>query len=222
MNNHKPILTNDGSHTIYSDMFGAYYHSLNGAVTESIHVYINAGFIYAARLKSRVSVLEVGFGTGLNAALTAWESEGRMVGVQYTAVELYPLSDSERTTLNYGKVLKPPVAELWKLIVMAPWENFVPVNRHFNLCKINADFTGWVPGSGFDLIYFDAFAPEDQPEMWTSEIFGRLYESLNTGGILVTYSSKGIVKQALRNSGFKVERLPGPPGKRHITRAIKA
>ena len=105
--------------------------------------------------------------------------------------------------------------------MLAEWNSFVEINQSFRICKVNEDFTKWIPLESFNLIYFDAFAPDDQPEMWSVEMFQKLYNSLSGGGVLVTYSSKGIVKQALRAAGFRVERLAGPPGKRHILRAVK-
>lgn len=214
-------ITADGSHTLYSEIHGAYYHSLNGALTESLHIFIDAGYRYISNQLKQISILEVGLGTGLNAALTAKESSELAIQTEYTAIELYPISEQQITNLNYNQILAPGIAEFWIKIMLAVWGGFVPINDYFNVIKLNSDFTKWVPDKTFNLIYFDAFAPEDQPEMWSAEMFQKLYDALSIGGVLVTYSSKGIVKQALRSVGFKVERLAGPPGKRHILRAKK-
>lgn len=214
-------ITADGSHTLYSEVCGAYYHSLNGALTEAVHIFINSGYNHLSTLINPISILEVGLGTGLNAALTAHEALVRGIDTSYTAIELYPISDLQFRNLNYSQILKPEVAECWRTIMLSEWEGFAEINCSFRICKLNADFTEWIPSTSFNLIYFDAFAPDDQPEMWSVDVFRKLYNSLTNGGVLVTYSSKGVVKQALRAVGFRVERLAGPPGKRHILRAVK-
>lgn len=221
MQNDNLHITADGSHTLYSEIHGAYYHSLNGALTESLHIFIDAGYRYISNQFKQISILEVGLGTGLNAALTAKESSEFAIQTEYTAIELYPISKQQIVNLNYNQILASGVAEFWINIMLAEWGGFVTINDYFNVIKLNSDFTKWVPDKTFNLIYFDAFAPEDQPEMWSAEMFQKLYDALSIGGVLVTYSSKGIVKQALRSVGFKVERLAGPPGKRHILRAKK-
>lgn len=214
-------ITADGSHTLFSEIHGAYYHSMNGALTESQHIFINSGFKHLSDTLKQISILEVGLGTGLNAALTANESLISGIETSYTAIELYPITEQQINGLNYGQILSPEVAEFWSKVMLAEWNSSVEINQSFEICKVNEDFTKWIPTKSFNLIYFDAFAPDDQPEMWSVEMFQKLYSSLSSGGILVTYSSKGIVKQALRAAGFKVERLAGPPGKRHILRAVK-
>jgi hypothetical protein len=157
----------------------------------------------------------------LNAALTANEALIGEVDTSYTAIELYPITEEQTKDLNYSQILGSDVAECWNKIMFSDWDDSVEINKSFRIRKVNADFTKWTPTESFNLIYFDAFAPDDQPEMWSIEMFQKLYNSLSNGGVLVTYSSKGIVKQALRAAGFKVERLAGPPGKRHILRAVK-
>ena len=221
MQKQKSILTADGSHTLFSEIHGAYYHSMNGALTESQHIFINSGFKHLSGALNQISILEIGLGTGLNAALTASESLISGVETLYTALELYPITEQQIKDLNYSQILNPEVAECWSRIMLAEWNSSIEINQTFRICKVNEDFTKWIPVENFSLIYFDAFAPDDQPEMWSVEMFQKLYSSLSIGGILVTYSSKGIVKQALRAAGFRVERLAGPPGKRHILRAVK-
>ncbi len=194
---------------------------MNGALTESQHIFINSGFKHLSGALNQISILEIGLGTGLNAALTASESLISGVETLYTALELYPITEQQIKDLNYSQILNPEVAECWSRIMLAEWNSSIEINQTFRICKVNEDFTKWIPVENFSLIYFDAFAPDDQPEMWSVEMFQKLYSSLSIGGILVTYSSKGIVKQALRAAGFRVERLAGPPGKRHILRAVK-
>ena len=160
-------------------------------------------------------MLEIGFGSGLNAWLTL-EYAGRLgITVQYTGVELYPVSTDAVRRLNYTD------NPLYMALHECPWEMPVQITRCFTLTKMAADFAAMGFNSTFDIVYFDAFAPDTQPELWTVEIFSKLYCAINPGGILVTYSAKGSVKRALRAAGFEVERLPGALGKRHMLRAIK-
>lgn len=194
---------------------------MNGALTESQHIFINSGFKHLSGALKQISILEIGLGTGLNAALTASESLISGVETLYTGLELYPITEKQIKDLNYSQILNPEVAECWSRIMLAEWNSSIEINQTFRICKVNEDFTKWIPVENFSLIYFDAFAPDDQPEMWSVEMFQKLFSSLSVGGVLVTYSSKGIVKQALRAAGFRVERLAGPPGKRHILRAVK-
>lgn len=216
-------ITSDGSSTIYSELHGAYYHSLNGALTESKHIFVEAGYKEAIRVRGDVSILEVGFGTGLNAALTAAEASYSGIKTSYMAIEKYPVTDEVIKTLNYGEMLGTEAATLWGKIIRAPWSCEVQISSLFSIAKICTDFILWpAPPNRYNLIYFDAFAPDDQPEMWTQPQFLKLFNSLLEGGILVTFSSKGSVKEALRQSGFTVHRIPGPPGKRHILRACKS
>lgn len=215
-------ITSDGSSTLYSELHGAYYHSLNGALTESKHIFIEAGYKEVIRTQADVSLLEVGFGTGLNAALTAAEASFSDIKTSYMAVEKYPVIDEVTKTLNYSEMISTEAATLWEKIICAPWNTQVQITQLFSITKICADFVQWpAPDNRFNLVYFDAFAPDDQPEMWAQPQFLKLFNSLMVGGMLVTFSSKGSVKEALRQSGFSVHRIPGPPGKRHILRACK-
>lgn len=213
--------TADGFNTLYSNRFGAHYHSVNGAYTECTHIFINHGLNYATAAGAHINILEVGFGTGLNAALTATQAESTGTTVHYTSLDLYPIATDKLQLLNYPQALCPSAAERWQKIVNCQWNKRCVISDSFSIEKIQADFTLWSTSNRFNLIYFDAFAPNNQPEMWTDQQFIKLHGCLCNGGVLVTYSSKGTVKQALRNAGFKVERLPGPPGKRHIVRAVK-
>jgi tRNA U34 5-methylaminomethyl-2-thiouridine-forming methyltransferase MnmC len=214
-----PILTDDGSTTLFSTEFNAHYHSTRGALTEAVHVFIQAG--YRAIERQPVSLLEVGFGTGLNAALTAHEATLKKKPTHYTGLELYPLPHDYLGKLNYNVILDKDILPIWEQLHAIPWNAPTPINEFFTLTKLACDFTSWFPSKPFDLIYFDAFAPNDQPEMWRKENFAKLYHATSPHGILVTYCSKGVVKQALREAGYRVTRLAGPPGKRHIVRAVK-
>ena len=212
--------TNDGSSTLCSTKFGVHYHSQHGAVTESQHIFIEAGLKNIYDLK-KINVLEVGFGTGLNAALTVSYATAERVQVSYTSLELFPLTKPEYELLNYGEILPQETAACWQKVCESSWGKAANISKYFELLKLHTDFTSWVPQSTFHLVYFDAFAPNDQPEMWEEEQFRKIFNAMHPGGILVTYCVKGIVKNALSSVGFTLERLPGPPGKRHMLRARK-
>lgn len=211
--------TADGSDTVLNKSIGVHYHSTNGAITEAEHVFISAGLNHFSQ--SDIAILEVGLGTGLNAALTAMHADEKGLKVSYVGVELYPLTTKFISEIGYPKQLQPAAAIAWNVISNAPWNAAFALNSNFTITKQQADFTCWVSNQQFDLIYFDAFAPDCQPEMWAPEQFKKLFASLKPNGVLVTYSAKGIVKQALRNAGFTVKRLQGPPGKHHMLKAIK-
>ncbi len=215
----KIIITNDGSNSLYVPELDEHYHSVYGAVQESMHVYINNGFNFCSI--NPISILEIGFGTGLNAFLTYLESKKINRIVNYTTIELYPVEDNVVRQLNYPKFINNDEKDFFYDIHDAKWDCKSTINNAFTINKINKDVVLYQPNEYFDLIYFDAFAPEKQPELWDVEIFDKLYKHLNSNGILTTYSAKGIVKQALRKAGFKVKRLPGPPGKWEMLRAVK-
>ena len=210
-----PIIeqTADGSPTLRHPLSGEAYHSLNGAVTESKHVFIRAGFETCGR--NHVRVLEAGFGSGLNALLTLLAAESSGKSVYYTAVELYPVSMRTVAALSYSQ------DRHFVRLHEAEWGVPTTITDNFTLHKIEADLAKIQFDTTFDVVYFDAFAPDCQPELWTTAIFTSIFDALATGGVLVTYSAKGEVKQALRKAGFEVSRLGGAPGKRHMLRAIK-
>lgn len=214
----KLIKTEDGSHTLYSEQYHAHYHSLRGALQESLHIFIENGYCFID--KNEINILEVGFGTGLNAALTASKAESIGRTTKYTGIELHPPSELTLSEINYATILSQEDSLNWKKITHAKWNDVIQINSFFSIIKIQDDFIKYNICNLFDIVYFDAFAPDDQPEIWSESIFEKIYTNTNPGGILVTYCSKGIVKQALRKAGFKVERLAGPAGKRHILRAI--
>ena len=214
------IKTADGSSTISVPELNEHYHSVNGAIAEANHVYINAGFKELEQ--KQISILEIGFGTGLNALLTLLNSIDDEKNVFYQGVEAYPVSTAELSALNYIEELNAQKSsDLYNLMHDCDWEVETKITDNFTLLKQKKSFKEIDDVSKFDLIYFDAFGPDVQPDLWTEDIFMRMYESLKPNGILVTYSSKGIVKRALRSVGFTVKRLAGPKGKRHILRASK-
>ncbi len=217
--------TKDGSHTLFVPELNEHYHSTHGAIQESGHIYINAGLNYCD--KQTVNLLEIGFGTGLNAFMTLLDSEKKNRKVNYTTFELYPLPVINAEKLNYSRILAPPTQnEVFISLHTSPW-NTPPTEitpPDFTLNKLLIDvqeLPDFRPHQTFDVIYYDAFAPEKQPEMWTQEIFDTLYSLSNCGAVLTTYCAKGSVRRMLQVSGFFVERLPGPPGKREIIRAVK-
>ncbi len=227
------ITTTDGSTTLKLDNSRECYHSTNGAVTESLHIFINCGlmFFIANRIPNSdsVKVTEAGLGTGLNCLLTVLESiELPETQFNYIAIEKYPLINDEVEQLNYASYTgKAGADQLFKKIHDAPWERPVQITGNFTLTKLNSDINMITDNrlAGFiketNVVYYDAFSPEIQPELWTEDIFKSLAGCMNPGSVLATYSSKGIVKNALREAGFEVKRLKGPEGKKHIVRAIK-
>ncbi|GAB6011100.1 tRNA (5-methylaminomethyl-2-thiouridine)(34)-methyltransferase MnmC2 [Viscerimonas tarda] len=214
--------TADGSHTLYIPGIDEHYHSVNGAIQESTQVFINAGLQQLSLEKT--AVLEVGFGAGLNAYLTALYAGRLAKKISYTAFELYPLEADLIKQLNYPFIHSAGNAGLFDKIHAADWNKAVFIEPHFCLKKILADindFAGLTEDETFDLVYYDAFSPDKQPEMWTQAIFDYLHKHTNSGGLLVTYCAKGVVRRMLQTAGFVVERLPGPPGKREMLRASK-
>lgn len=220
-----PIVTEDGSHTLYIPEMDEHYHSVHGAVQESTHVFIETGF--KAKDRNEYNVLEIGFGTGLNALLTAMEAAKQEVKVYYTTLELYPLSPEITDHLNYPSVLglNEQDTQIYQRILDAKWSekeaDFIEITSGFYIRKLFVDFTKYPFLEKYNLIYFDAFAPDKQPEMWDSALFDRISEATEVGGILTTYCAKGVVRRALIAAGFNVERLPGPPGKREMLRGTK-
>ncbi|MCE1197763.1 MAG: tRNA (5-methylaminomethyl-2-thiouridine)(34)-methyltransferase MnmD [Marinilabiliales bacterium] len=216
------VKTADGSDTLLSNQFGETYHSTFGAVQESLHVFINAGLHSLGR--KNIHLLEVGFGTGLNCLLTYSESKDRDLTIQYTALEKFPVEEETWKQLNYAGEFSTADREFFERLHLAPWNEPVVVYPSFTLHKILADLTcfNFRQLADVDLVYFDAFSPETQPEMWNAEVFTTIFERMNEGGMLVTYCAKGAVRRLLQQAGFKTERLAGPPGKREMLRATKS
>jgi tRNA U34 5-methylaminomethyl-2-thiouridine-forming methyltransferase MnmC len=217
------ILTSDGSHTIAIPEMNVTYHSSHGAIQESQHVFIDAGFRHAAKQKP-LRILEMGFGTGLNAFLTLIETEKINLPVHYTTIELFPLQQTEMALLNYCEQLnRKDLGAIFQRLHHCNWEEEARITDHFTLQKLNTSLLTLQPAglAPFNLIYYDAFAPTAQPELWTTEIFEKLYGLLSIEGILVTYCSKGDVRRAMQAAGFSIEKIPGPRGKREMVRAEK-
>jgi tRNA U34 5-methylaminomethyl-2-thiouridine-forming methyltransferase MnmC len=216
--------TLDHSNTLFNEDINETYHSRNGALEESNYVFIEKGLNHVLKsVKSNLNILEIGFGTGLNAILTLQhtQNEHELI-IQYDALETTPLPLDLITLLGYNTFLSADNDVLFENMHSSKWNVQNSISNNFQLHKINARLQDFIPAHQYDLIYFDAFAPDKQPDMWTIDIFAKLYLAMNKNGVLVTYSSKGEVKRNLRLVGFEVERLQGPPKKRHMLRATKA
>ena len=214
------IKTADGSTTIHLEEWDEQYHSKHGAVQEAYHVFIKSGLdIVEAK---HISLLEIGFGTGLNAFITYLEGEKRKISIEYVGVEAYPVSLDEVGQLNYVKELKAEGHQgVFDKMHALSWGEVQKVSPRFSLTKQQKMFSEIEDEDRYDLIYFDAFGARVQPELWTEAVFGLMYTALKKSGILVTYAAKGSVRRAMQAVGFMVERLPGPPGKREMLRAVK-
>lgn len=215
------IVTEDGSHSLYAPQFHQSYHSIHGAVQESEHIFIQAGLM-CEHLSSyqHLNILEVGLGTGLNALLTWYHSSQK--NIDYHAIELYPLQEQEYTMLNYAGSLPHPEAQrVFIRMHQALWNVSQPITPNFTLSKLQVDLsTVSLPENTYHLVYFDAFSPQEQPELWTEKVFEKIYYAMLPQCVLVTYSTMGVVKRALKSVGFEIEKLPGPKGKREILRAF--
>lgn len=212
--------TADGSTTLYRPDMDEHYHSVKGALTESQHIFIDCGLRHIS--KSSLRVLEIGFGTGLNALLSAMQTD---IYQHYYTLELYPLPKEIVDSTDYHKAVdNDQASKLFTSIHSAEWNKAVKITSSFTLQKIECDYTdsSTMFPQDIDVVYFDAFAPEKQPEMWTEEHLRRIFDAMNKGGILTTYCAKGEIRRRLQSIGFTVERLAGPPGgKREILRATK-
>lgn len=220
----KIIITEDGSHTVSIPEMGVTYHSIHGAIQESKHVFIEAGFNYVIDTlsKAQINILDVGFGTGLNALLTAINLEEILKTGYYVALEPYPLTGDEVHLLNYcNQLARKDLQDDFIRLHQCEWNKSITLTDRFLLHKSNNTLQTFEHTSNFDLIYFDAFDPDVQPELWTKDVFEKLYRMLKENGILVTYSSKGDVRRALQSTGFYVEKIPGATGKREMIRAKK-
>ncbi|MBD5322795.1 MAG: tRNA (5-methylaminomethyl-2-thiouridine)(34)-methyltransferase MnmD [Bacteroides sp.] len=210
--------TADGSPTFYREDLDEHYHSVKGALVEGNHVYVHSGWRHATPTDGCVRVFEVGFGSGLNAALTADAAIQSGIATEYYSVELYPLSQHD--TAVYAEGLPERLRDVFQAVNSTPWQQSSQINPFFTLVKLEDDLLTMHLPLQPDVVYFDAFAPEKQPEMWDESIFRKIYEAMKPGGILVTYCAKGAIRRMLNDIGFKTERLPGPPGgKREILRA---
>ncbi len=215
------IKTSDGSQTIYLPELNEQYHSLNGAVTESEYVYIEKGYLYQQSRNQKV--FEVGFGTGLNCLLTALQAKKSGIRTKYIAIEKFPLEKIITDQLNYGRQISENAQIIFEKIHSCLWNTEVQITEYFSLIKIEGDLLNFNLKNidNCTVVYFDAFGPDKQPEMWTPLIFSKISELSSVGGVFVTYSAKGEVRRQLTASGFDMERLPGPPGKKEMLRGIK-
>ena len=213
------LKTADGSPTLYLPALDETYHSRHGSVQEALHVFIANGLKHLAAKNKTIHILEVGFGTGLNALLSAQFAIENQVQLNYTGIEAHPVEQALWRHLDYlqnqeGKVL-------YEQLMQANWEAPNALHDFFQITKVQQRIQDWQAAASFDLVYFDAFGPRAQAEMWNKAIFEKLFDALNNGGVLVTYCAQGQFKRDLKAVGFELESLPGPPGKREMTRAYK-
>ncbi len=236
----KIITTSDGSKTIQIEDWNEQYHSIHGAIQEANHVFLKHGLLFYSEFISEfhkdcrsehhikhnlnsndINILEIGFGTGLNAFLTLIEAEKLKQRINYVGVEAYPVKEDEITQLNYVALISEVHKTEFDNMHQVSWEKQHQITPYFQLEKQEKFFKAINAEDEFDIIYFDAFGARVQPELWTEDIFSIMFKALKVNGVLVTYSAKGSVRRAMQTVGFKVERLPGPPGKREMLRATK-
>jgi tRNA U34 5-methylaminomethyl-2-thiouridine-forming methyltransferase MnmC len=217
------ITSSDGSHSIELIGMQEQYHSIHGAMQESYHIFIQNGLANFKDRDSKISILEVGMGTGLNVLLTLDFAKKHSLNIYYLAVEAYPLEPEFWQKLNYGMLVDHSNAEnVFEKIHLSPWDKPYQLDESFKFRKHQEFIENMVLAENqYDLVYFDAFNPNLQPELWTEKVFSNIFNSMKDNGVLATYSTKGIVKQALKQSGFEIEKKPGPPGKREILVAHK-
>ncbi len=230
----KIITTSDGSKTIQIEDWNEQYHSIHGAIQEANHVFLKHGLLFlCAKLVSTsnalhsaskhepLSILEIGFGTGLNAFLTLIEAEKQNQSINYLGIEGYPVPLEEIEQLNYVELISKNHEGIFEKMHSVSWGEQHYMTSNFQLEKQKIFFQDIKAEDAFNLIYFDAFGARVQPDLWTEAIFEIMFKALKTNGVLVTYSAKGSVRRAMQAVGFTVERLPGPPGKREMLRAQK-
>lgn len=228
MHEHDILLTGDGSPTLFSSRFGETYHSNGGAVKESEYVFIECGLRYFLEQQrqhdcppGKIHILEAGFGTGLNALLTYREQLSHGVNapeILYETADLFPLEEEIWQKLSY--VADKPLRDFYEALHTSSWDSPVPLAKGFTLLKRQQDLEHFLPSGLIDIVYYDAFSPNVQPELWSRKVLEVITGHMRNGSVFTTYSSKGVVKQTLRDLKYKVERLPGTGGKRHIIRAV--
>lgn len=224
MGERRVIQTNDGSSSVIDSFLNASFHSVHGALTESNHVYINSGLSQFQNSLEPIRIFEFGFGTGLNTFLSFIYGHKHAISIAYTAIDSHILENDLVSQLDYPKhPLLLPYSDSFFLIHQQDWNQTMQLSHGFSLHKIKSDWNAYVPDeiNVYDLVFFDAFGPEVQPELWDINSLQKIYSMMKPGGILCTYCAKGSVKRLLKQIGFGLESLPGPPGKREISRAIK-
>jgi len=214
------LVSEDGSSTLLSNKFGVTYHSKHGALQESEHVFIKSGLDFIKTDKQELNIFEMGFGTGLNAYLSLLYALRNNLNIQYTSYELHPLPRDLVKELNYTDLL-PEYANLFQLIHDIDWNKMQKLHPNFSINKVEENILNFDYNDNFDVIFYDAFAPETQHELWETPIMEKMHEGLKSNGVLVTYCAKGEFKRTLKSIGFEVQSIPGPPGKREMTRAVK-
>ncbi|WP_159021350.1 tRNA (5-methylaminomethyl-2-thiouridine)(34)-methyltransferase MnmD [Formosa sp. L2A11] len=221
----KYITTADGSSTIYLPDLDETYHSRHGAIQEALHVFIKEGLKYTLDQKpdlNPISILEIGFGTGLNAFLTCLQAKDLNCKIDYTGVEAYPVTADDLLHINYSKSINEGANEsVFNTLHKVAWESKQDISEYFSLLKQQKSFNDITDNALYDIIYFDAFGPRVQPDLWGEAVFKIMFNALKPGGILVTYSAQGNARRAMQAVGFTVARIPGPPGKREMLRASK-
>lgn len=221
MNKLELKISNDGSHTLYRPDIDETYHSIHGAIQEAEHVFIKTGLTPLIKKKGMITILEMGLGTGLNALLTANYSYLVKQQVHYIGLEAYPVDKELIEKLNYVGLIGGTSQKHFAAIHDSKWGSVSVVNNFMTLQKVEQKLEDFAPHKAIDLVYYDAFGPNSQSEVWDIQLFKKIFQYMNNGGILVTYCAKGQVRRDLQSAGFSVERLPGPPGKREMLRAIK-
>jgi len=215
------VSSGDGSHTLFLPDMNETYHSMHGAFTESQYVFIEKGLGSLSTDRDEIRILEIGFGTGLNALLSWKWAEENTKKLNITTLEPFPLSEEVIDKLNYGNLVSLLWSEKYTNLHKAAWEELVEISDYFSLTKHKAKLEEVPLRTTFDLIYFDAFAPNKQPEVWELANIEKCYSLLGNGGVLVSYCAQGQFKRNLKAAGFEVEVLQGPPGKKEMTRAWK-
>ena len=219
----KIIVSDDGSHTIELIGQNEQYHSTHGAIQESNHVYITHGLERKVIQNKELHILEVGMGTGLNVFLSWFYAKKHQLKIVYHAIEAYPISQDLWSQLNYSQSIDHGSAkEVFSKIHSSPWGQEIALDDQFILIKKEEPIQSSIlPEATFDVVYYDAFNPDLEPDLWTEQVFRKIYHSMKECSILSTYSTKGVIKRAMKECGFKIEKKPGPPGKREILNAIK-
>lgn len=217
--NRKILKTLDGSTTIFVEDMNEPYHSTNGAIQESVHVFVKSNL--ELMRKDSITIFELGFGTGLNALLAYRYAKQNNRKVKYVGIEMYPVELSLILQLNFCDFFTDNEMKIFRIMHEVDWNCFTDVDEIFSMKKLNCDFSNYCHTDFYDSVFFDAFDPNKQPELWDEHVFSALYQNMNAKSILTTYSAKGIVRRAMQSAGFVVERIPGAPGKREMLRANK-